>query len=81
MKHQRASRIIVTISNSVTDPTLPYKCVIHQLESGIPETKKVLCYGNVKKDNAIDKSHYQTLNNTLYQTKTMAEKGMSAKNL
>ena len=52
------SRIIVTISNSVTDPTEPYKCVIYRLESGISETKKVICYGNAKKDNAIDKSYY-----------------------
>ena len=42
-------RIIVAISNSVTNPALPYKCVIYQLESGISETKKVLCHGNTKK--------------------------------
>ena len=47
------SRIIVMTSNLVTYPTLPYKCVICQLESGISETKKALCHGNAKKDNAI----------------------------
>ena len=64
------SSITATISNPVTDPTLPYKCVIYQLESGISDTKKVLCHGNAKKDNAIDKSYYPTSSDVLYQTKT-----------
>ena len=78
-KSSPLSKIIVTISNPVTDPTLSYRCVIYQLESEISETKEVLSHGNAKKDNAIDKSYYRTSRDVLYQTKTMVENGMSAK--
>ena len=50
--------------------------MIYQLESGISKTKKILCHGNAKKDNAIDKSYYRTSSNVLCKTKTIVENEM-----
>ena len=71
-------RIIVTISDQMDGPIIPFAGVLYQTDSAITDDTPVLCHGNSKVENE-SRPYFRTSQELLSKTKTFLEKGISCK--